>query len=258
MKTCSIVAVSFAAALLSAGNASAGVTQVFSGTDDGASASGPWPNSAAAAASFLSAAAGFGSTYTETFENVAVGAGAQGASFGINGATVSSNTNFGPNDGFGGVNDTDFGGVYGFNVTSGGANWFGFPNTNSADSEATFAFDAPTNAFGFYTTGVQSFAVAELTVTFNDGVSQSFDLPVNVNGGASFFGFIDSEAFTSVTITSVSNGDGTDLWGIDNVSYNLASGAVPEPSTWAMMLAGLAGLGFFGYRSKRGAVSIAA
>ena len=27
-----------------------------------------------------------------------------------------------------------------------------------------------------------------------------------------------------------------------------STGAVPEPSTWAMMLAGFAGLGFLGYR----------
>jgi PEP-CTERM motif len=30
--------------------------------------------------------------------------------------------------------------------------------------------------------------------------------------------------------------------------------AVPEPSTWAMMLAGFAGLGFFGYRRARAAI----
>jgi PEP-CTERM motif len=33
---------------------------------------------------------------------------------------------------------------------------------------------------------------------------------------------------------------------------------IPEPSTWAMMLLGFAGLGFAGYRRSRKAVSIAA
>ena len=28
--------------------------------------------------------------------------------------------------------------------------------------------------------------------------------------------------------------------------------AIPEPSTWAMMIAGFAGLGFAGYRASRG------
>ena len=35
------------------------------------------------------------------------------------------------------------------------------------------------------------------------------------------------------------------------------SGSVPEPSTWAMMLLGFAGLGFAGYRKTRKAASIA-
>lgn len=39
---------------------------------------------------------------------------------------------------------------------------------------------------------------------------------------------------------------------IDNVSVTVASNA-PEPATWAMMLAGFAGLGFAGYRRKKAA-----
>jgi hypothetical protein len=35
------------------------------------------------------------------------------------------------------------------------------------------------------------------------------------------------------------------------LTYTVASRAVPEPSTWAMMLAGFAGLGFAGYRAAR-------
>ena len=34
---------------------------------------------------------------------------------------------------------------------------------------------------------------------------------------------------------------------ITSLSFK-ATGGVPEPSTWAMMLAGFAGLGFLGYR----------
>jgi hypothetical protein len=34
------------------------------------------------------------------------------------------------------------------------------------------------------------------------------------------------------------------------VAYSPAQ-AVPEPSTWVMMLAGFAGLGFLGYRRNR-------
>ena len=42
--------------------------------------------------------------------------------------------------------------------------------------------------------------------------------------------------------------------GGDFVIGGVVSGAVPEPSTWAMMLLGFAGLGYVGYR-RRGAFS---
>jgi hypothetical protein len=35
-----------------------------------------------------------------------------------------------------------------------------------------------------------------------------------------------------------------------NYDFNLLEGGVPEPSTWAMMLLGFAGVGFFAYRRK--------
>ena len=46
--------------------------------------------------------------------------------------------------------------------------------------------------------------------------------------------------------------DGTGGFGFDLA----VGGAVPEPSTWAMMLLGFAGLGFAGYRKARHAVSV--
>jgi PEP-CTERM motif len=34
-------------------------------------------------------------------------------------------------------------------------------------------------------------------------------------------------------------------------TFTLVSGAAPEPSTWAMLLLGFAGLGYAGYRRAR-------
>ena len=36
-----------------------------------------------------------------------------------------------------------------------------------------------------------------------------------------------------------------------NAAFSLTGSVVPEPSTWAMMLLGFAGLGFAGYRQTR-------
>ena len=43
--------------------------------------------------------------------------------------------------------------------------------------------------------------------------------------------------------------NGAELEGIDNVL--LATSAVPEPSTWAMMILGFAGVGFMAYRRRK-------
>jgi hypothetical protein len=47
------------------------------------------------------------------------------------------------------------------------------------------------------------------------------------------------------------------LSGAANDTIDLSAGTVPEPSTWAMMLLGFAGLGFTAYRKARRAASIA-
>jgi hypothetical protein len=52
---------------------------------------------------------------------------------------------------------------------------------------------------------------------------------------------------------------GTHIAGIPGAAvFEVTTGLVPEPSTWAMMLLGFAGLGFAGYRSARKAGAMAA
>ena len=46
-------------------------------------------------------------------------------------------------------------------------------------------------------------------------------------------------------------GPNIDLTISDEFGIFVIGGAVPEPSTWAMMLLGFAGLGFAGYRRAR-------
>ena len=54
---------------------------------------------------------------------------------------------------------------------------------------------------------------------------------------------------------------GVVVWADGAEDYTSARGlslAAPEPSTWAMMVIGFAGLGFAGYRKSRKAVAVAA
>ena len=42
------------------------------------------------------------------------------------------------------------------------------------------------------------------------------------------------------------------------IAFEVKGAGVPEPSTWAMLLLGFAGLGFAGYRKTKGATRFAA
>jgi hypothetical protein len=204
---------------------------VFTGVDDGAPTTGPFTNSAAAQASFETAASGLGSISTIDFESQAVGFSASFTA--APGVTVSLNApNFG--NGFSGVSNATFGNLYGFNTTSGGSNWLGF-----SGGSATFDFSQGTQSFGFYVTGVQTVFSSAIDVTFSDGTSEDLTIPLTVNGGAEYFGFTDAgKLISSITIANISD----DAWGIDDVTYNSAA-AVPEPLTLSLFGMGLAGMG---------------
>jgi hypothetical protein len=82
-------------------------------------------------------------------------------------------------------------------------------------------------------------------------------LPDITNGGAPFSDFFESPppggyagALFSATYQPMS--DGSDV----TIYATLTTVAVPEPSTWAMILVGFAGLGVAGYRTTKGARTV--
>jgi hypothetical protein len=66
-------------------------------------------------------------------------------------------------------------------------------------------------------------------------------------------GFSDTLSFT---VSGFSTGDLT-VYSLHGGIYSGSLNAAPEPSTWAMMLLGFAGLGFVGYRRNRGSIALA-
>lgn len=231
-----------AAPLLSAAPALA-TTQIFTGKDDGAPPEGPFSSSRAAEAAFLAAASGRGAVTTNGFEDAPLGFYSPLI---LPGVTISFDSpDFGP--GFSGVTvDSGYGNSYGFNVTEGGSQWLGFPGFEA--STAHFDFETPTYGFGFYTTGVQDLFTSDITVELLDGSRQIFNLSLNSEGGASYFGLVDLVGFSRVSITQTNNPGYADAWGIDNISFNSLTSNVPEPATWAMLIAGF---GMVGMSARR-------
>jgi len=212
----------------------------FSGADNGAAACHPpaCVNSDAAAASFDIAAGPHGLI---TFEGLPLGpfgalAVAPGVTVTLTGAAAGS----------GGIQNTNQHAPtpIGFNTTAGGTEWLQiFPNFNSPGETATFSFTSPVDAFGGYLTDTQVGFPGSITVTFNDGSSQSLSVTKNDDtGGAVFFGFTDIGAqIVGISYNTGATGDTRDIWGIDDVRFAVV--AAPEPASLALIATWLIGFG---------------
>jgi PEP-CTERM motif-containing protein len=137
-----------------------------------------------------------------------------------------------------------------------GAGAFSAPN--SANFGAEGAFDDKLSQVLATTVGQAytiSFELAHAaTNSVNDFSAQFGGIPIFSLVNAAAFGYT-LETFTATATSSSTELDffgreNPSFYNLDNVSVVAISGAVPEPSTWAMMLLGFAGLGFMAYRRK--------
>jgi hypothetical protein len=70
---------------------------------------------------------------------------------------------------------------------------------------------------------------------------------------------LDFVATGTSTLITLAGASGQSYIGVDNVAVVETTGGVPEPSTWAMILLGFAGVAYLGYRKARepnGALSV--
>ena len=110
-----------------------------------------------------------------------------------------------------------------------------------AGTTASF-FGANSSVFGFNFTGFDTFKV----VTFK----WDPDTVINSSYGATGFDFINATV-TAVTSGGTFTGKFAQVLGTQDVVASLSP--VPEPSTWAMMILGFAGVGFMAYRRRTNA-----
>jgi len=98
----------------------------------------------------------------------------------------------------------------------------------------------------------QLVAAGDVTLTVFDNVGQTFTFTAKANQDFSAFGIIalagSGETISSIDITSAGFNS------VKQIGFGFAT-AVPEASTWAMMILGFMGVGFMAYR-RRGQPSL--
>jgi PEP-CTERM motif len=100
----------------------------------------------------------------------------------------------------------------------------------------------------------QYFFVPQVQLSNGDFLWLSAPRPIIAPGTPFPLGFTDLQSWTRDTALEPDwLRVGTDIThqGPFNAAFSLTGALVPEPSTWAMMLLGFAGLGFAGYRQAR-------
>jgi PEP-CTERM motif len=201
---------------------------------------------------------------TITFEDLAVGAilsnqyAGLGAIFSANAfsgpGTSSSGEAWATNTGMRIVSSTgtDVGGLGTPALVSGNI-LRSFDDWLAEDGDPSFAIN--------FTTSINSFSA-----TFA-GVSTGADVSIYAYNGATLLGsvngtgtgqFVLSFAAANITKIAVRPGSFNDWVGVDNINFtpNVA-GAVPEPESWVLMLAGFGAMGIAMRRARRVTVSYA-
>ncbi len=146
-----------------------------------------------------------------------------------------------------------------------------FPDLGSIQNDSgEFTYTGPgqtiSTQFGITAVVLSNSAIAFQDTGCSDDCQQT---PASWNGpavfdltnGSAFNGWVVSYDGVGITGSILGGGEAAVNWqsAFPNGGEVIVSTGIPEPSTWAMMLIGFAGLGFMSYRQRQklaGAVSV--
>ena len=193
------------------------------------------PNSNAAATAFDASAATLGTGQLITFEGLTPGQfSSKVIATGVTATQTHYDTTLGGivTDGYA----TPAGAAIGFNTTPGGTQFLGFvPLWDAGTAQLDFAFTTPVQAWGAYVVGLESTINGTVSVTFNDGSSNSFALTDLSPAGVEFFGFTDpGRSIIQVSLVETGISGTRDIYGVDDIRYV----ATPEPATLSLLALG--------------------
>jgi hypothetical protein len=149
--------------------------------------------------------------------------------------------------------------VYDINFAGGG---FGVLTLNFATVAASEGVNT-SNTSDFGSLSVTGLDGMNFSVTSSN--LASFSINTTPSGAPPFYGLTITETAPAIppggdyiqiysisggNISSTPNGSNIDSFTINSISAPTLASAVPEPSTWAMMLLGFAGIGFMAYRRQ--------
>ena len=232
--------------LVCAGRAN-GAIVLIEGKDPGVGPGGARPNSDAAAAGFDSAAALLGPVSIIDFEGENVGGFvsrevAPGVAVTFFGNDIGDAGQGIATDNMGAGGPT----ILGYNTTLGGTKHLRMvPLSRVGTATVVFDYAAPIQAWGAYLTGLGT-ADGSLFVTFDDGMSQEFNVTGDAGGGVQFFGFTDAgKSIVSIGLELRGVSSSRDIFGVDDVRHV----AIPEPSSLLLLCMGV--FGFLTYARRR-------
>jgi hypothetical protein len=126
----------------------------------------------------------------------------------------------------------------------------GYPDFG-AIGEGAFSvlFSSDQSEFGFQLVGGNG---GEAFLSFFRADGSLIDNVTLAGLADNFYGFSREGGLSDIRGISIWNNDGGGI-GFDNLKHDVASNVepVPEPSTWAMLILGFAGVGFMTYRRSR-------